>query len=85
MISASHVCLDLPNCILPSSFLTNILYAILSFPMRATRLTKHILLDVIILIKFREEYKLKLIMVCNANGCNGVQAVGLCTANVGRA
>jgi hypothetical protein len=53
-----HLHLGLPHDLFPSGFPTNILYAILFGPIRATYHTHLTLLDLIILIMFGEEYKL---------------------------
>jgi hypothetical protein len=55
-ITHPHLCLDLPSGPFPSGFPTNILYAFFISPLRATSTIHLILLDLIILIRFREEY-----------------------------
>jgi hypothetical protein len=55
-ILSTHLRLDLPSCLYPSSFSTNILHAFSSPPIRATCTAHIILLDLIILIMFGEEY-----------------------------
>ncbi|PNF40281.1 hypothetical protein B7P43_G06544 [Cryptotermes secundus] len=57
--------LGLPSGLLPSGFPTNILYAFLISPIRATYPIHLILLDLIILFILREEYKLRSSSLCS--------------------
>jgi hypothetical protein len=57
LILSSHLSLGLPSSLFPSGFQTKILYAFIVSPMRTTRLAHLILLDLIILIIFVEDYK----------------------------
>jgi hypothetical protein len=58
LILSTHLRRDLPSSLFPSGFPTNILYAFLLDPIRATRPIHLIHLDLIILIILGEEYKL---------------------------
>jgi hypothetical protein len=58
LIFSTHLRLGLPSGLLPSGFHTNILYAFLFSPIRATFHAHRLLVDLIILIMLAEEYKL---------------------------
>jgi hypothetical protein len=64
LILSTHLCLGLPSGLLPSGFHTNILYAFLFSPIRATCHAHLIILDLIILIILEEEYKLWSFSLC---------------------
>jgi hypothetical protein len=57
--------IGLPSCLYPSGFPTNILYALLFSPIRATCHAYPIHFDLIILIMFGEEYKLWSSTLCS--------------------
>jgi hypothetical protein len=58
LILSTHLCLGLPNRLLPSGFPTNNLHAFFFSPIRATCSAHLIILDLILLIILGEEYKL---------------------------
>jgi hypothetical protein len=57
LILSAHLRLSLPSSLFSSGFPNNILYGFLVSPIRATRPAHLILLDLIIIIMFGEEYK----------------------------
>jgi hypothetical protein len=65
LILFTHLCLGLPSGLFPSGFPTNILYAFLFSPIRATYPALLILLGLIILIVLDEGYKLWSFSVCS--------------------
>ena len=56
-ILSFHLCLGLPNCLLPSGFPTTSLHTLLLSPIRATCRAHLILLDFIVRKTFGEEYR----------------------------
>jgi hypothetical protein len=77
LILSTHLHLDLPSGLLRSCFPTNILYAFLLVPIRATCTAHLILLDVIILTILGEERKLWSSSLCSFLQLWGVLALGL--------
>jgi hypothetical protein len=65
VIFPSHLPLDLSLCLFPSRFPTKIVYAFLISPMRATCLTRLILIQLLIVIPLGEEYNLRISSLCS--------------------
>jgi hypothetical protein len=74
----SHLRLGFPSVLFPTGFPTNILYAFLFSPIRATCHDHRILLDFIIIL--REEYKLWNSALCNNPIIDAVHVVPLLRA-----
>jgi len=64
-ILSSHLCLDFPSGLFPSSFPTKILYIFLIAPMRATFPIHLTFLDLITLRRFSEVYNLQSSSLCS--------------------
>jgi hypothetical protein len=63
LIPSSHLCLGLPSGLFPSGFPTKTFYTFLSSPMRATYPAHLFRFDMICLIIFGDEYKLRIFLL----------------------